>query len=184
MHNCDCFHTRAKCVIWIIIWIAHFDLRSVHTREVIVIFELCSVHTRDRIWEFAFQWEKNVWVPCQSNMHGAHISCASVYMQRAVYRVSHKKRNTGFSVPCNLKVLCLFTSSNKATSAEEINTKIIEFGWVILILWPFLKTQTFSYFAWFLRPMSEGFFHRSAASLESRASEKTDTFFSDLKIFG
>ena len=28
----DCFHTRAKCVIWIIIWIAHFELRSVHTR--------------------------------------------------------------------------------------------------------------------------------------------------------
>ena len=82
----DCFHTRAKCVIWIIIWIAHFELRSVHTREVIAIFELRSVHTRDRIWDFAFQREKNVWVPCQSNMHGARISCASVHMQRAVYR--------------------------------------------------------------------------------------------------
>ena len=65
----DCFHTRAKCVIWIIIWIAHFELCSVHmreviaifelcsvhTREVIAIFELCSVHTRDRIWDLAFQ---------------------------------------------------------------------------------------------------------------------------------
>ena len=38
------------------------------------------------MWDLAFQWEKNVWVPCQSNMHGAHISCASVHMQRAVYR--------------------------------------------------------------------------------------------------
>ena len=55
-------------------------------REVIAIFELCSVHTRDRIWDFAFQREKNVWVPCQSNMHGARISCASVHMQHAVYR--------------------------------------------------------------------------------------------------
>ena len=84
----DCFHTRAKCVIWIIIWIAHFELRSVHTREVIAIFELSSVHayTRDRIWDFPFQREKNVWVPCQSNMHGARISCASVHMQHAVYR--------------------------------------------------------------------------------------------------
>ena len=82
----DCFHTRAKCVIWTIIWIAHFELRCVHTREVIVIFELCSVHTRDRIWDFAFQRKKNVWVPCQSNMHGARISCASIHMQRAVYR--------------------------------------------------------------------------------------------------
>ena len=55
----DCFHTRTKCVIWIIIWIiiwiTHFELRSVHTREVIAIFELRSVHTRDRIWDLAFQ---------------------------------------------------------------------------------------------------------------------------------
>ena len=28
----------------------------------------------------------SVWVPCQSNMHGACVSCASVHMQRAVYR--------------------------------------------------------------------------------------------------
>ena len=76
---------RAKCVIWIIIWIAHFELCSVHTREVIAIFELHSVHTRDRIWDFAFQWEKNVWAPCQSNMHGACISCASVNMQHVVF---------------------------------------------------------------------------------------------------
>ena len=75
-----------ESVIWIIIWIGHFELRSVHTREVIAIFELRSVHTRDRIWDFAFQREKNVWVPCQSNMHGARISCTSVHMQRSVYR--------------------------------------------------------------------------------------------------
>ena len=49
------FHTSAKCVIWIIIWIAHFELRSVHTREVTAIFDLCSVHTRDRIWDLAFR---------------------------------------------------------------------------------------------------------------------------------
>ena len=53
----------------------HFELRSVHTREVIAIFELCSVHTRDRICGFAFEsGEKRrgcVWVPCRSNMHEA-----------------------------------------------------------------------------------------------------------------
>ena len=77
----DCFHMRAKCIIWIIIWIAHFELRSVR-REVIAIFELRCVHTRDRIWDLAFQsGEKNVWEPCQSNMHRARISCASVHMQ-------------------------------------------------------------------------------------------------------
>ena len=51
-----------------------------------MIFELHSVHTRDRLSDFAFQREKNVWVPCQSNMHGARISCASVHIQHAVYR--------------------------------------------------------------------------------------------------
>ena len=72
--------------IWILIRNAHFELCSVHTREVIAIFELRSVHTRVRIWDFAFQREKNVWVPCQSNMHGVRISCASVHRQCSVYR--------------------------------------------------------------------------------------------------
>ena len=72
--------------ILILIRNAHFELRSVHTIEVIANFELRSVHTSDQILDFAFQREKNVWVPCQSNMHGAHISCASVHMQRTVYR--------------------------------------------------------------------------------------------------
>ena len=36
-----------------------------------------------------------------------------------------------------------------------IYTKVIEFGWVILILCPFLETQSLSHFAWFLRPMRE-----------------------------
>ena len=43
----------------------------------------------------------------------------------------------------------------KASSAEENDTKIIKFGWVILILCPFLEIQSFSNFAWFLWPMSE-----------------------------
>ena len=60
-----------------------------------------------------------------------------------------KKRNNGFSVPCELKVLYFFTSLDKASSAEENDTKIIKFGWVILILCPFLQIQSFSNFAWF-----------------------------------
>ena len=44
-------------------------------REVIGIFELRSVLMRDRICGFAFEsGEKRrgcVWVPCQSNLHGA-----------------------------------------------------------------------------------------------------------------
>ena len=51
-------------------------------------------------------------------------------------------------------VIFLFTLLHKAPSAEENDTKIIEFGWVILILCPFLETLSFSNFAWFLRPMS------------------------------
>ena len=66
-----------------------------------------------------------------------------------LYRVSHKKRNGRLSVACDLKVPYLFTSSNQATPAEENDIKIIKFDWVILILWPFVKTQSFSNFAWF-----------------------------------
>ena len=35
----------------------------------------------------------------------------------------------------------LFTSLNQTSSAEENDTKIIKFDLVILILWPFVKTQ-------------------------------------------
>ena len=84
----DCFHMTAKCVFLIAIQDAHLELRSVHTVEVIAYFELRSIHTSasDRNLDVGFQREKNIWVPCQSNMHGARISCASVHMQRAVYR--------------------------------------------------------------------------------------------------
>ena len=44
-----------------------------------------------------------------------------------IYRVSQKKRNGGFSVPCELKVLYLFTSLNQTSSAEENDTKVIKF---------------------------------------------------------
>ena len=71
--------------------------------------------------------------------------------------MSHKKRNGGFSVQCELKVLNIFTSLDKASSAEENDAMIIQFGWVILILWPFLEIRSFSNFAGFLGRMSEEF---------------------------
>ena len=40
-----------------------------------------------------------------------------------------KKWNGRFSVPCDLKILYFLTSLNKASCAEENDTKIIEFGW-------------------------------------------------------
>ena len=52
------------------------------------------------------------------------------------------------------KSVIFFTTLVKASSAEENDTKIIKFGWVILILCPFLEVQSFSNFAWFLWPMS------------------------------
>ena len=78
----------------------------------------------------------------------------------AEYRHLHipgvqKKRNGGFSIPCELKVLCVYTSLDKASSAEENDAKINKSGWAILILCPFLEKQLFSNFAGFLRPMSE-----------------------------
>ena len=71
-----------------------------------------------------------------------------------LYRVSQKKRNGGFSVHCELKVLYMFTSLDGAHFAEENDALIIQFGWVILILWPFLEIRSVSNFAGFLRRMS------------------------------
>ena len=71
--NKDCFHTTAKCVFWILIRIAHFELRSVHMIEVLGYFELRIIHTSDRKCDSPFESvEKRhgcVWVACQSNMH-------------------------------------------------------------------------------------------------------------------
>ena len=71
--NYDCFHTTAKCVFWILIRNAHFELRSVHMIEVLAYFELRIIHTSDRKCHSPFESvEKRhgcVWVACQSNMH-------------------------------------------------------------------------------------------------------------------
>ena len=39
-----------------------------------------------------------------------------------IYRVSQKKRNGGFLVHCELKVLHIFISLDRASSAEENDT--------------------------------------------------------------
>ena len=91
----------------------------------------------------------------------------------ALYRVSQKKRNGGLSVPCELKVLYYFTPLDKASSAEENDTKIIKFGWVIFILYSFLEMQSFSNFPWFLRLMSEELCRKKPSI---RRSKKTNMF--------
>ena len=61
-----CF-TRGKVRIWILIKNAHFELRSVHTIEVLTYFELRSIHTSDRNCDLPFEsvekWRGCVWVP-------------------------------------------------------------------------------------------------------------------------
>ena len=72
-NDLDCFHTTAKCVFWILIRNAHFELRSVHMIEVLAYFELRIIHMSDRKCDSPFESvEKRhgcVWVACQSNMH-------------------------------------------------------------------------------------------------------------------
>ena len=72
-----------------------------------------------------------------------------------LYRVSQKSGTADFQYLASKKLIFLKTLLDKASSAEENYTKIIKFGWVILILFPFLEIQSFSNFAWFLRPMRE-----------------------------
>ena len=83
----DCFHRRAKvrnwndhsnCTIWI--------TQCTHEWSNCDIWITQCTHERPNLEFCISEWEKNVWVPCQSNMHGARISCTSVHMQRAIYR--------------------------------------------------------------------------------------------------
>ena len=78
----DSFHTRAECVIWIAFWIT----QCTHERSNCDIWITQCAHDRPNLGFSIPERKKNVWVPCQSNMHRARISCASVHMQRAVYR--------------------------------------------------------------------------------------------------
>ena len=80
-----------------------------------------------------------------------------LYAENVVYTIPGvpKKAERRIFSTLRSKSIIFFTSLTKASSAEENETTIIEFGWVILILCPFLETQSFSNFARFLRPMSE-----------------------------
>ena len=103
-NDTDCFHTRAKCATWMIIRIAQFELRRVHKTEVTAIFELRSVHTRDRICGLVFQSGRRcvarVWVPCQSNMHEARVSYASVqYAAGSTMKVVRRSRTCSSAPP-------------------------------------------------------------------------------------
>ena len=51
----------------------------------------------------------------------------------------------------------IITSLDKTSSAEENDTKIVKFGWVILNLCTFLEIRSFSNFAGFFGPMREEF---------------------------
>ena len=66
-----------------------------------------------------------------------------------------KSGTSDFQYLASSKCHIVLTPLDKASSAEENDTKIIKFDWVILNLCPLLEIQSFSNFAWFLRPMSE-----------------------------
>ena len=70
--------------------------------------------------------------------------CLDFDITRILYWVSPKKRGTA-EFRYNPNVLCALASLDK-TSSEKDDTKIIEFGWVVLIQWSFLETQSFSNF--------------------------------------
>ena len=61
------------------------------------------------------------------------------------------------TLPAKKLMSYFLTSLYKTSSAEEIDTKIVKFGWVILNLCTLLELQSFSNFAGFLGPMSEEF---------------------------
>ena len=127
--------------------------------------EMCKYIFAIPVKTYAFKYVVEIWrqFPWARDAHTAQIRiwCNPVLWQcvhkpAPLYRVSPQKSGTAdFSLLCELKVSYFLTSLNKTSSAEENDAKIIEFGWVILILCPFL--QFLQFFAWFLRPMSVDF---------------------------
>ena len=77
--------------------------------------------------------------------------------ESTLYRVSQKKQNGGFSIPCRPKISYFLTSLDKTYSAEENDIKIVKFGCVIFNLCTLLEKQSFSNFAGFLGPIREEF---------------------------
>ena len=60
---------------------------------------------------------------CYSGCYGIYVAITgSMWLLWGLYRVSHKKRNGGFSVHCEQKVVNIFTSLYKVSSAEENDT--------------------------------------------------------------
>ena len=81
--NFDCFHMRAKCVIWIIIWIT----QCTHERSNCDIWIMQCTHERPNLGFCIPAGECLGTLPIKhAHVCRAHISCASVHMQRAVYR--------------------------------------------------------------------------------------------------
>ena len=129
-----CFHVKAHkiCMYFFVTILSRVQFRAFHTGKIVVL----TPHLVPPIRPDYF------WVSSRNFKSG-------------LFRVSQKKRNGGFAVHCELKVLYLFTSLDQTSSAEENDTKIMKFGWVVLILCPFLEIRSFSNFARYLRPMSE-----------------------------
>ena len=84
---------------------------------------------------------------CRNNTHLTFslIMCLCNVVHNSILGVPQKMLNGRFSVPWDLNFFNFLASLNKASSAEESDTKIIEFGWEILILWPFLETVIFKF---------------------------------------
>ena len=66
------------------------------------------------------------------------------------YRMSQKSGTLDFRYFEIRKNNIFFISSDKTLSSEKNDTKIIKIGWVVLILWSFLKTSSLSIFSSFL----------------------------------
>ena len=73
-----------------------------------------------------------------------------------VYWVSQAKRNSGFSVVCNSKMLHVLVSTNRTVSSERMLPRPLNLVavWEALILWSFLATQSFLNFVWFAQANS------------------------------
>ena len=94
--------------------------------------------------------------------------------------MSQKQRNGWCVILCEYKISHILIASDKAFSSEKNDTKIIEIGLVLLILWSFLETQSFSVFPGFDTGHVEEYAHAVSFILSFVVlSARNDSFLSN-----
>ena len=85
-----------------------------------------------------------------------HTICYLFIQNSEQYRVSPQKSGMLDICYFEIRKYSIFISSDKTLASEQNNTKIIEIGWVVLLIWLFLIPSSLSIFSSFSWHFSRG----------------------------